>query len=401
MTKTYDVVIGGGGIAGSTLGMVLAQQGMDVLVLERTREFKDRVRGEGVFPWGVAEARELGIYDLLKATCAHELRYWSQSYCGQPPDRRDLPATGPHGVGVMSFFHPQMQQVLIEAAADAGCEVLRGATVVEVEPGAQPAVKARSNGAVETFSGRLVVGADGRSSVVRSLAGFKVLEDPPRMMVSGVLQEGIDVADDAVQMVMHPGYGQVAMVYPLSGGRFRTYFGYNRVRERPWLSGADRMPDFRSACIETGAPVHWYESAQAIGPLATFDGSDRWVEHPYREGIALVGASASANDPTFGCGLAMTLRDIRTLRDALSEHNDLHTGAAAYADQHDQAFDGLHRITTWLTDLFYDLGPQADARRGRALPRIAQDPTLVPDVVGVGPDAPHDEAAYRSLFGLD
>ena len=38
----------------------MAEKGLRVLVLERDREFRDRVRGEALLPWGVAEARQLG-----------------------------------------------------------------------------------------------------------------------------------------------------------------------------------------------------------------------------------------------------------------------------------------------------------------------------------------------------
>jgi flavin-dependent dehydrogenase len=49
-----DVIVVGGGFAGSTLSTVLARQGRSVLVIERETKFKDRVRGESMLPWGVA-----------------------------------------------------------------------------------------------------------------------------------------------------------------------------------------------------------------------------------------------------------------------------------------------------------------------------------------------------------
>jgi len=69
---TYDAVIVGGGLAGSSLAARLAKHGKRVLVLERTRQFRDRVRGEGMHSWGVPELRALGLYDRLMETCAHE-----------------------------------------------------------------------------------------------------------------------------------------------------------------------------------------------------------------------------------------------------------------------------------------------------------------------------------------
>jgi flavin-dependent dehydrogenase len=56
-----SVIVVGGGLAGASLARALAQARVEVLVLEREREFKDRVRGEQMHPWGVAEARALGI----------------------------------------------------------------------------------------------------------------------------------------------------------------------------------------------------------------------------------------------------------------------------------------------------------------------------------------------------
>jgi menaquinone-9 beta-reductase len=42
---------------------------------------------------------------------------------------------------------------------------------------------------------------------------------------------------------------------------------------------------------------------ESIGPLASFDVSDTWVEHPYRDGVALLGDAAATTDPTYGQGL--------------------------------------------------------------------------------------------------
>jgi 2-polyprenyl-6-methoxyphenol hydroxylase-like FAD-dependent oxidoreductase len=51
MGLKYDVIIVGGGLAGSALGKSLAEQGKQVLILEREKVFRDRVRGEYVHPW--------------------------------------------------------------------------------------------------------------------------------------------------------------------------------------------------------------------------------------------------------------------------------------------------------------------------------------------------------------
>jgi len=46
-----DVVVVGAGIAGASIAAVLARGGIEVLLLERQRECRDRVRGEYMAPW--------------------------------------------------------------------------------------------------------------------------------------------------------------------------------------------------------------------------------------------------------------------------------------------------------------------------------------------------------------
>jgi 2-polyprenyl-6-methoxyphenol hydroxylase-like FAD-dependent oxidoreductase len=70
---TYDIITVGGGLGGATLAKAMAEHGAQVLVLERERQFRDRVRGEVIAPWGVAEAQELGIDMLLRSSCGQDL----------------------------------------------------------------------------------------------------------------------------------------------------------------------------------------------------------------------------------------------------------------------------------------------------------------------------------------
>lgn len=60
-----DIVAVGGGIAGATIALVLARAGLTVTVLEQQPSYRDRVRGEYMQPWGVAEAQHLGIGEIL------------------------------------------------------------------------------------------------------------------------------------------------------------------------------------------------------------------------------------------------------------------------------------------------------------------------------------------------
>jgi menaquinone-9 beta-reductase len=57
----YDIVTVGGGLGASAFAASMARQGVQVLVLEKELQFRDRVRGEYLATWGVIDAKELDL----------------------------------------------------------------------------------------------------------------------------------------------------------------------------------------------------------------------------------------------------------------------------------------------------------------------------------------------------
>jgi 2-polyprenyl-6-methoxyphenol hydroxylase-like FAD-dependent oxidoreductase len=393
----YDLICVGGGLGGAALGMAMAKHGARVLVLEREAQFKDRVRGEGLASWGVAEARALGIDELMRDAGGRELRWWDTYGGPMPPRRRDLIATTTQQAPQVTFYHPEMQEALLRAAAAAGVEVRRKGSVTGVAPGSTPCVTVAHEGRTEEIPARLVVGADGRTSSTRKWAGFTVNRDEARLFIAGVLLEGMQVSPEAVSLVQ--GLGELSIFMPQANGRVRAYVAYHKDVCGERLQGEASLPRFIELSLRCGTPAAWYEGARAVGPLATFEGADVWVDHPYREGVALIGDAAASSDPSWGQGLSLTLRDVRVLRDALLGQEDWNAAGHAYAVEHDRYYGTLHTCEDWFTTLFMEVGPEADARRGRVLPRLAMDPTLLPPVLFSGPEGTLDEAARQRVFG--
>src|SRR5215472_8009316 len=173
MSTDYDVITVGGGLGASALAKVLAEHGARVLVVEREEQFKDRVRGEWMAPWGVAEAVKLGIYDLLLEHGAFEKPYLQ--FSGFPV--RDLKQTTPQQLGSLNLYHPAMQETLIVAARLAGATIWRGATIREIKPGDPSGVTVDKDGNIQRLTAKIVVGADGRSSMCRAGAGLKSIRN--------------------------------------------------------------------------------------------------------------------------------------------------------------------------------------------------------------------------------
>ena len=190
--------------------------------------------------------------------------------------------------------------------------------------------------------------------------------------------------------------GEAVVIFP-ENERARAYLLYQHT-EPHRLSGADAIPRFIEKSVSI-APPEYYENAKPSGPLASFSGADNWVEHPYRDGIVLIGDAAGASDPSYGQGLDIALLDARVLRDQLLSNDDWNLAADAYAREHAIYYRTIHTVENWLSDLLLTIGPEADARRNRAFSLIAEDPTRFPDHIISGPKLPADEQVRQRLFG--
>ncbi|HKC51813.1 MAG TPA: FAD-dependent monooxygenase, partial [Myxococcota bacterium] len=166
-------------------------------------------------------------------------------------------------------------------------------------------------------------------------------------------------------------------------------------------SGKERIPDFVRACHAAGVPEAWLARARAAGPLAAFEGADSSVDQPIRAGVALIGDAAACSDPVWGCGMSLTLRDVRVLRDALLASSDWDAALQVYADEHDGYYARLRTVEDWLTQMQFDVGPEADARRQRFFAKVVVEPDRLPDVVGRGPDVDVSERARARYFAED
>ena len=401
-SNCYDVVTVGGGMGASALAIAMARSGARVLVLEKETKFRDRVRGEAVAPWGVAEARELGIADVLVRTCAKEVPFMEMGF-----GPRNLAETTPQKEPFLTYCHPEMQEVLLAEAERAGAQVRRGVTVEGVEPrggGEKRATVTVRNGEserpVERIPSRLTVGVDGRGSAVRKWAGFAVEKLPLAFQFAGVQLTGVRSREDVVRFIFDAQLGMVIATVPQAKGRWRAYLGYPSGKVE--LQGPDKLKTFAAESARVvPALAEEYAGAECTGPMAAFDVSESWVRHPCRNGVALLGDAAATSDPTFGQGMPTALRSARVLRDALLRNEDWDRAGDEYAREHDRYFQNMHKVCGWLRTLFQDPSAEASALRRKAMPKIAEDLMRVPDHLASGPDLPADEAVRARLFGED
>ena len=392
----FDLLVVGGGLAGASFATALAREGARVLVVERDRLYRDRVRGEVIAPWGCTEAKRLGLFDLLLDQCAREVPKLTYYVEGVATPTIDLRTAEPHLEPSLAFRHAEMQEVLITEAVSAGATVWRPAKMAALTPGDAPAAEIAFNGGIRTVRARLIVGADGRESQVAHLAGFRRIRDPDELLAAGLLVQGEMDTDGAMHYLFGPQPGRAAAVCEVASGFFRLYLFHHTDATPRRLSGNRDVEPAFGYLRDSGVPGEWLVGAELKGPLATFDGAHKWVVRPYRNGVVLVGDAAGASDPTWGSGLGRTLRDIRLLRDALVADPDWARAAQAYAEQHDEFWDKLRDVERLTAAALMSVRPDGAERRARAFEILEQVPEF--ETWTYGPEARCDDALRAQLL---
>lgn len=180
---------------GSALAATL---GREVVVLERQRRYDDRVRGECLWPWGVAEAKLLGLHDVLVEAGGHRIERMVDYEDGTDPEGAEASAIPlsllVDGVpGALNVGHPSACEALAGAATSSGARMVRGVTHVEIALGPRPAVSYTLDGVARQVACRLMVGADGRASRARRQAGIRLQRAAETHMIAGLLRDGLHI----------------------------------------------------------------------------------------------------------------------------------------------------------------------------------------------------------------
>lgn len=380
-SRSFDVVVVGGGIGGAGLAVVLARAGMDVALVERTPEYKDRVRGEALAPWGVSEARRLGLLDpLLEGAGAHWLPIWA-SYDGGEARHSEIGQVDPHGESILSFQHQRAQSSLWELARTAGVSLFRPAQLTEVTPGAGGCVARMER---QTIRARLLVGADGRVSSLHRVLERRIAADPPTHTVSGLLLSKTRLDHTCVITKRVP-HGRL-LLFPIGSSHVRVYYMADRSQQHR-LSGPRAKEEILAVCREE-LDRGWFSEATFAGPGATFPNACRWVPHPNSDGLVLIGDAAGTGDPSIGQGLAVTMRDISELSQRMIGSEDWAQASSDYAHARLRYFQTQRMIArcTWKFDAPGPEGDRLRMREGRSanrsarrdlMRRIRLDPALV------------------------
>ncbi|MBO0840494.1 MAG: FAD-dependent monooxygenase, partial [Sciscionella sp.] len=177
MTRRTTCCVIGGGPAGMVLGLLLARAGVEVTVLEKHGDFLRDFRGDTVHPSTLMVMHELGLLDAFLRLPHHRIAHFTGTFGGTPVQIADLTH-----LQVPAPFIAMMPQwdfldfLANHGRAFAGFTLMMNAEAQGVieEGGKVVGVHAVVDGEAEEIRADLVVGADGRHSIVRTALGLEV-----------------------------------------------------------------------------------------------------------------------------------------------------------------------------------------------------------------------------------
>jgi 2-polyprenyl-6-methoxyphenol hydroxylase-like FAD-dependent oxidoreductase len=364
-----EVVIVGAGIGGSALATVLARAGIAVTILEKSLVHVDHVRGEWLAPWGVAETQRLGLYETLLAAGGHHLgRHigYGDDIDPATAEAQPLVLTSFEGAGLkppLCMRHPVMCDLLNAEAMKSGAELIRGATDLQVIAGSAPEVRFRHDRIERKLTPRIVIGADGRNSVVRSQAGIEQHRDPTHHLMAGMLVDNTTGWPADLQI-----FGTEARInflaFPQSPERVRLYICYS-TEDKKRFAGADNQARFLDAFRLATVPRSEYlANGTPSGPCNSYGNEDTWTDVPYVPGVVLIGDAAGHNDPIIGQGLSISYRDVRIVRDLMLENrNWTPESFRPYAEERSERMRRLRLTASTFSILSVEFGDHALRRR--------------------------------------
>ena len=400
-----DAVIVGAGIAGSALAIALARSGHSVTVLEKSTVHVDRVRGEFIVPWGVAEAKALGILDVLEnAGANYTVRQIPYGEDFSPEAARKYAVAMDQMVpgiqGALNLGHPSICNALNEAAIAAGAAVLRGVDRIQVTAGLPPRIEFSHAGSSHSLSPRIVVGADGRGSAVARQIGFERHADPIHHILTGLLVDDIGAWPEDEQSIGVDG-DLGFYIFPQGRGRIRLYATHG-LDQRHRFAGDGAVERFLQAFDRPSLP-HAGSLAQArpAGPCHGYPNNDVWIDNPVAPGVVLIGDAASHNDPSGGQGISIALKDARLVSEALEASRAWKPEAfVPYASQRREQMRRIRFSTRLLASCRMEFSDEGKRRRQAGRRRMAADPELMLPFLAMqkGPFAVPSEAFSQTIW---
>ncbi len=311
-THHTDVVVVGARAAGAATAMLLARAGLDVTVVDRSRQGSDTLSTHALMRGGVIQLHRWGLLDHVKAAGTPAVRRATFHYAAASTVVDISPSDG-----IDALYAPRrtvLDPLLAASAETSGANVWFGFTVTHLlrdERGRVTGLVGTDRlGRHTTIRARFVVGADGLHSVVAEQVNAPV--ERTGHGAGGYLYRywsGVDT--DGYEWVFRP--GAAAGVIPTNAGLTCVFVGSTPERV------AAREPDVYSTLLAQASPAVASRvlAGRPEGRTRQFLGRPGFMRRPWGAGWALVGDAGYWKDPISAHGITDVLRDAELLAGAI------------------------------------------------------------------------------------
>ena len=285
--EKVDLVVVGGGIAGSAIAGRMGAAGASVLVLEQSEQFVDRVRGEYIAPWGVREVIALGLWDVVRSVAHSNVFTRFVGFEEHIPEdvaiatMRDFTVMVPDVPGAFGVSHPG----LVGGAARPRRDVWRErgprhVIGVRRPPTARPRRCAGASG--QAVRGRRPARRRRRRPRLDAPPGARAgrcTRPKPTRFLAGMLVADTD--DWPRDVACHGVEGETEYImFPQADGLTRVYVGW-RIDQPERFAGPDRqrklLDSLRLECTSWSPAI---ADGTPAGPCSWFPMTDSWLDDP-------------------------------------------------------------------------------------------------------------------------
>ena len=174
------VVIVGGGPTGVTLALMLVKRGIEVTLIEAASDFRRVFRGEALMPSGLNALDEMGLSKILEEIPHRQLNGWEFILNKKPLFKVNEPIEADTQPCTLVSQPPLLEALNLEAQKNKHFEFIQGVAVKDLLwiDNRVAGVKLADRREITTD---IVIGADGRNSIIRQRAGLKLERQPKSM----------------------------------------------------------------------------------------------------------------------------------------------------------------------------------------------------------------------------